>query len=116
VSTQTSADLAARATRRLEKARRVVFSTFVSAVFLIATVLGMALASAYDKGDAGVPLSLLATAGLVAFLILYVRMSGTVLTGRVRLGDVVASGVLAAALSVLVVTDTRWIIIGPAWV
>ncbi|GAA2109076.1 sensor histidine kinase [Actinomadura alba] len=116
MSAQTSAGIAAHATRRLEKARRVVLSTFVSAVFVIAMVLGMALASAYGEGGAGVPLSLLATAGLVAFLVFYVRMSGTVLTGRMRLGDVVASGVLAAALSVLVVTDTRWIIIGPAWV
>ncbi|MBC6457099.1 sensor histidine kinase [Actinomadura sp. HBU206391] len=115
MSAETSAGIAARATRRLEKARRVVFGTFLCSAFAIAVFPLMALLGSYGKSEIGVPLTAGAGAAVVAFIGFYIRMINTVLTGSLRTADVVVSGVLAALLSGMMITDPLWIMLGPAW-
>ena len=113
--TETSAGIAARATRRLEKARRVIIGIFVCTAFGIGVPALTALLSAYRDGDIGIPLMILAGAGLTAFLVFYVQIVRDVLAGEWSIPVLVASGTLAFALSIMAVTDPVWIMIGPFW-
>jgi two-component system sensor histidine kinase DesK len=115
IGTGTSADIAERAARRFEKARRLTEGTFQFVGVGITVGLGMSLSSLYADGEIGWPLVALLLAGLAAFTAMYMRLVRAGMQGRAPAGELVLSAVLAAVLCTMVAEHPLWIMLGPFW-
>ncbi|SEF50489.1 two-component system, NarL family, sensor histidine kinase DesK [Thermomonospora echinospora] len=115
IGTGTSADIAERAARRFDKARRLTEGTFLVAGGGIGMGLGLSLSDLYADGEIGLPLALLLVAGLMAFTVMYMRLVRAGMQGRAPVGELVLSAVLAAALSAVVGKHPLWVLLGPFW-
>ncbi|REE99640.1 sensor histidine kinase [Thermomonospora umbrina] len=116
IGTGTSAEVAERAARRFEMARRLTESTFLMASVGITIGLGLSLVDLYAEDDVGPPLVALLAVGLVAFSVLYQRLIRAAMRGRAPAGDLVLSALLAAAMGLMVGKNPLWIMLGPFWV
>ncbi|TDD39450.1 sensor histidine kinase [Actinomadura sp. KC06] len=112
----TTADLEARDTRRLERYRRITYRSFLCAAvgFLGPSLAGLSIA--YTDGHVGAPLAVLVLVGLALLTWYYARLVKTGLAGRASRRDVVLSGALAAALSVMILTGPLFNVIPAFWV
>ncbi|TNY34988.1 sensor histidine kinase [Thermomonospora catenispora] len=113
--TGTSADIAERAARRFETARRITEGTFGAASVGLAVGIGVNTAMLYTDGEIGLPLVVLLVAGLAAFTVLYMRLARAGMQGRAPVRELVVSALLAAALALMVFESPMWIMVGPFW-
>jgi len=111
----TSADIAERASRRLEKARRLTEGTFATVAVILAVILGMDVGRQYVEETIAPPVALAALAGLGLFGALYTRLVRAGLAGRTPVRELVLSGALAAVLSLMIFESHLWIAVGPVW-
>ncbi|XRQ02861.1 sensor histidine kinase [Actinomadura welshii] len=112
----TTADLEARDTRRLERYRRGTYLSFMLAAvgFIAPSLAGLAIAHANDR--VGVPVAVLVVAGLGLLTWFYSRLVRTGLAGGASRRDVVLSGVVAGALSLMLLTNPLFTMISLFWV
>ncbi|MEV5825467.1 sensor histidine kinase [Spirillospora sp. NPDC052242] len=112
----TKAELEEQNALRLERYRKVTQRSFMMAgVAFIAVGLG-ALIPSYTEGDIGIPVVVLALAGLGLLLWFYVRLVRTGLDGGAPRRDIVLSGAVTAALGAMILTSPVWCIIPAFWV
>ncbi|NDU73411.1 sensor histidine kinase [Actinomadura sp. DSM 109109] len=112
----TTADIEEQAARRLERYRRVTYRSFMFAAvgFVLPGLYG--LEAAYTSGDAGVPLIAAVAAGLAVLAWCYTRLVRGGLEGAVSRRAVAASGAVAAALTLMLLTSPWFSVIPVFWV
>ncbi|MGI5415551.1 sensor histidine kinase [Actinomadura luteofluorescens] len=112
----TTADIEEQAARKLERYRRVTYRSFMFAAagFVLPGLYG--LEDAYTNGDAGVPVIAAVIAGLCVLAWCYTRLVREGLEGNASRRDVVGSGVVAAALSLMLLTSPWFSVIPVFWV
>ncbi|WP_119729786.1 sensor histidine kinase [Thermomonospora amylolytica] len=115
METGTSADIAERAARRFQTARRITEGTFGAASAGLGIGVGMNTAVLYTDGEIGLPLVGLLLVGLAAFTVLYMRLVRAGMQGRAPARELVLSALLAAALSLMLFENPMWIMVGPFW-
>lgn len=112
----TTADIEEQAAHRLERYRRVTYRSFLFAAFgFIAPGLAGAEA-AYAEGHIGVPAAIAVVAGLGLLTWCYSRLVRTGLEGAASRRDIAASGAVAGALSLMMLTDPLFSVIPVFWV
>ncbi|WP_433468576.1 sensor histidine kinase [Spirillospora sp. CA-128828] len=112
----TTADIEEQAGRRLERYRRVTYRSFLIAAFgFIAPSLG-GLTTAYSDGAGGVPLIAAVVTGLALLTWYYARLVRAGLDGGAPLRDIVVSGVVAGALSLMLLTSPWFSVIPVFWI
>ncbi|HEY8480093.1 MAG TPA: histidine kinase [Spirillospora sp.] len=111
----TTAELAARDSRRLERYRRVTYRSFLLAsTGFIAPTLG-GLARAYGEGRIGAPVVPVVIAGLALHTWGYARLVKKGLEGGASRRDLVLSGAVAGALSLLLLVHPLFNVIPIFW-
>ncbi|MGI5202782.1 sensor histidine kinase [Spirillospora sp. CA-108201] len=112
----TTADIEEQAARRLERYRRVTYRSFMFAAvgFILPGLFG--LESAYTKGDVGVPVIAAVVAGLAVLAWYYTRLVRAGLEGTASRRDVVGSGAVSAALSLMMLTGPWFSVVPVFWV
>jgi two-component system, NarL family, sensor histidine kinase DesK len=112
----TTADIEEQAARRLERYRRVTYRSFLFAAagFILPGLAG--LGGAYGDGEAGVPVVVAVVAGLALLTWFYTRLVRDGLGGGASVRDIVASGAVAAALSLMLYTSPWFSVIPVFWV
>ncbi|MEO3823590.1 sensor histidine kinase [Actinomadura sp. B10D3] len=112
----TTADIEEQAARRLERYRRVTYRSFMFAtVGYIAPGLA-GLEKAYSDGDAGAPVIAAVVVGLALLTWFYTRLVRAGLEGAAPMRDIVPSGAVAAALSLMLYTSPLFSVIPVFWV
>ncbi|MQY02355.1 histidine kinase [Actinomadura macrotermitis] len=115
MDTATSAELEARDARRLSNYRQVTYRSFL---FAGAGFLGPCLAALiqpYSDGRIGVPLLVAGLAGLVVMGWCYHRLVKRALGGGVTRRDVLASGAVAFALTLMMFSNPLWCTVPLVW-
>jgi two-component system sensor histidine kinase DesK len=112
----TTADIEEQAARKLERYRRVTYRSFMFAAvgFILPGLYG--LEDAYTNGDVGGPVLVAVVAGLAVLAWCYARLVRAGLEGAVSRRNVVGSGVVAAALSLMMLTGPWFSVIPVFWV
>ncbi|MDL4820014.1 sensor histidine kinase [Actinomadura opuntiae] len=112
----TTADLEAQDTRRFERYRRVTQRSFLCAAlgFIVPGLAGMA--AAYGDGRIGVPVAVLCVAGLGLMTWYYMRLVRAGLEGGASRRDIVASGAVTAALSLMLFAHPLFSVVPVCWV
>ncbi|SPT63365.1 MULTISPECIES: sensor histidine kinase [Actinomadura] len=111
----TTADIEEQAARRLERYRRVTYRSFMLAAagFVLPGLIG--LEDAYTDGKAGVPVIAAAVAGLALLTWYYARLVRAGLEGTAPARDIVASGAVAGALSLMLYASPLFSAIPAFW-
>ncbi|WP_255205857.1 sensor histidine kinase [Actinomadura sp. BRA 177] len=111
----TTADLEEQDTRRLERYRRVTYRSFMfAAVGFVAPVFA-GLGAAYSDGGIGVPVVVAVIAGLAVLTWYYARLVRTGLEGGASRRDMVASGAVTAALSLMLLVSPWFTVVPVFW-
>ncbi|MEU5992584.1 sensor histidine kinase [Spirillospora sp. NPDC047418] len=112
----TTADIEEQAARRLERYRRVTYRSFLFAAvgFIAPSLAGLQVA--HGNGDAGPPVIGAVIAGLGLLTWCYARLVRTGLEGGASRRDVVFSGAVAGALSLMLLTGPLFGVIPVFWV
>jgi two-component system, NarL family, sensor histidine kinase DesK len=112
----TTADLEAQDTRRFERYRRVTHRSFLCAAlgFIAPGLAGTG--AAYDDGAVGVPVAALAVVGLGLMTWCYMRLVRTGLEGGASRRDIVTSGAVTAALSLMLFAHPLFSVVPVFWV
>ncbi|TDB86597.1 sensor histidine kinase [Actinomadura sp. KC216] len=111
----TTADLEARDIRRLERYQRVTYRSFLCAAvgFVGPSLAGLGMA--YGNGRAGVPVIAAALAGLALLSWYYARLVKAGLAGGAARRDIVLSGAVTAALSLMILTSPMFTVVPVFW-
>ncbi|QKG26609.1 sensor histidine kinase [Actinomadura verrucosospora] len=112
----TTADLEAQDTRRLERYRRVTHRSFLCAAlgFIVPGLAGTA--AAYDDGRIGVLVIVPVLLGLGLMTWFYMRLVRAGLEGGASRRDIVASGAVTAALSLMLFAQPLFSVVPVFWV